>query len=353
MLDSLLLRVDGSARIGTGHVMRCFALAQAWQFAGGRAVFAFAESTPALERRLNGEKMKVELLQADAGSRLDAEKTAALAKRYDCAWVVVDGYQFESEFQRILKQAGLRVLAVDDYGHAGRYYADVVLNQNLHASDSYYRNRDPLTRLLLGPDYVQLRREFPSWRNWQREIPSTGRKLLVTLGGSDPDNSTAKVLEALSLLGENSLEAVVAVGGSNPHYEKLLAQAGALPMPVQVERDVPRMDKWMAWADAAVSSGGTTVWELAFMGLPSIIGQIGPSEEKLVAGLAKLDLFTRLGWFREASPQQIASALSGLLRDAELRDRMSRKARALIDGRGTERVIALLRRTSGSRKKKD
>ncbi len=49
------------------------------------------------------------------------------------------------------------VLAVDDYGHAGHYTADLVLNQNLHAREELYQDREAHTRLLLGNRFALLR----------------------------------------------------------------------------------------------------------------------------------------------------------------------------------------------------
>lgn len=338
----LVIRVDASVRMGTGHVMRMIALARAWERARGRAVFALAQSTPGIEQRLIREQFEIVPVRAEAGSTDDARATATLAQQQGSRWVVVDGYHFGGDFQQALKQAGLRVLVVDDCGHAGHYSADLVLNQNLHATEDYYTDRESYTQLLLGPEYVQLRGEFHQWLHWRREIASVGRRVLVTLGGSDPDNLTAKVLSALAEIGEPELEVGVVIGGSNQHHEGLRTLARSLPAKVFIERDLARMDERMAWADVAVCSGGTTVWELAFMGLPSVIGQIGPAEDALVSGLTRLDLFTRVGWFRDATPGQIATALAALLRDPELRRQMSQKARTLIDGRGTERVVAHL-----------
>src|ERR1700680_624425 len=144
---TLILRSDASTAMGTGHIMRCFALAQAWQDAGGRPVFAIAESTPAIREGLVGDKMEVAPL-VSAGGEDDAQKVAELALRHAAECVVVDGYQFGADYQRQLKAAGLKLLFVDDNGHTGHYSADLVLNQNAHANASFYGSREPYSRLV-------------------------------------------------------------------------------------------------------------------------------------------------------------------------------------------------------------
>ena len=44
---------------------------------------------------------------------------------------MVDGYDFGSKYQADLKSQGLKVLFIDDNGHADYYPADLVLSQNI------------------------------------------------------------------------------------------------------------------------------------------------------------------------------------------------------------------------------
>ncbi len=196
-MADLVLRTDASVAIGTGHVMRCLALAQAWGDAGGRAIFAMAQATPAVEQRLRNEGFEVARVEAQVGSVADAEETASLADAQGASWVVVDGYEFGAEYQANLKGRSMKVLFIDDNGHAAHYSADLVLNQNLHANEELYRSRELSTRLLLGPRFALLRREFTAWRGWRRVVPVVARKVLVTMGGSDPDNFTRKAVDEL------------------------------------------------------------------------------------------------------------------------------------------------------------
>src|SRR5438270_10410528 len=157
-LRSLLIRADASVAIGAGHVMRCMALAQAWQGGGGRAVFAAAQIIPAVARKLQEEGFEVVAIGAEIGSKHDAVRTQELARERHAEWVVVDGYQFDSEYQARIKDAGFRLLFLDDVGRRGRYSADIILNQNIHAREEIYADREQHTRCLLGPGFALLRR---------------------------------------------------------------------------------------------------------------------------------------------------------------------------------------------------
>ncbi len=221
-LPPLLIRADANSHIGTGHVMRCLALAQAWQAAGGKVIFITACESEALRRRLIGEKLEVVALSDPRDWQVVARALAAQPN----AWVALDGYHFDTAYQQRFKDAGHRLLVIDDLAQLDRYVADLVLNQNLGAQGLTYAHQ-PATRLLRGTDYVLLRKEFLSHRETRREAPERARRILVTLGGADPDNVTLTIVRALQRLDADSLEVVVAVGASYPYFDDLQAATGA------------------------------------------------------------------------------------------------------------------------------
>src|SRR5215471_2820005 len=234
-VGTLLVRADASAAIGTGHVMRCLALAQAWLDVGGQVIFAMAQSTDSIRARLTRESCEIVNIARDGN---DLSQTVSLAQSKNCEWLVVDGYQFDGEYQRELKAAGLRGLFLDDYGHSLHYAADLVLNQSISANPTLYADRGPDTRLLLGPRYAMLRREFSPWSNWERKLSPDCHRLLVMMGGSDQANITATVIEGLRQAAIESLDVTVLVGGSNPHVAELQALAASSGLKLQLLRDI-------------------------------------------------------------------------------------------------------------------
>jgi UDP-2,4-diacetamido-2,4,6-trideoxy-beta-L-altropyranose hydrolase len=338
---TLLLRTDASVEIGTGHVMRCLALAQAWQDAGGKVVFAIAEWTPAVLERLEREKIQITRFQA--GSLVsDASQVIALAAEHSASWVVVDGYQFDGDYQRTLKGAGLKVLFVDDLGRLNHYSADLVLNQNVQAEETPYRNRESYTRLLLGPRYALLRREFAVRPAWRREVPDVARRTLVTMGGSDPENATLRVVQAVRKLADEDLEVRVIAGGSNPHVESLEREIHAWPHRVQLLRDVTDMPQSLMWADLAVANAGTISWELCFFGLPAIVVDLADNQQPVARALDERGAAVHVRNFAGLSAAEIAQRIRFLMKNKAARAKLSENARKLVDGKGTARAMLVL-----------
>lgn len=339
MLDEpLLIRADGSPEIGTGHVMRCLALAQAWQAEGG-SVYFIGEITGGLASRLKDEGITVRALKSPPGEKSDALETARKAQAVGASWVVVDGYHFDGSHQRRLREEGVRVLFLDDYGHADHYEAELVLNQNIDAEATLYDNRAEHTELLLGPRYSLLRKEFWPWRESRRTPQREANRVLVTLGGVDPDNCTEIVIGALGRLNREDLRCTVVIGGSNPNESSIAAAAERTDVSVDLRSDVSDMASLMAEHDVAVSAGGSTCWELAFMGIPNIILVLADNQRGIAGGLEEAGTALNLGWHQQVTREEITGRIIELLQNDEKRLRMARKAQRLVDGNGTERVL--------------
>jgi UDP-2,4-diacetamido-2,4,6-trideoxy-beta-L-altropyranose hydrolase len=344
---NLLFRTDASVAIGTGHAMRCLALGQAWQDAGGRAVFAMSESTASLDDRLRSETFELFPVSCVAGSRQDANQTIALAQAQRAEWIAVDGYQFDAEYQRALKDAGLKILFLDDYGHATHYSADLVLNQNVCAEEALYADRESYTQLLLGPRYCLLRREFAVWRNWRREVSRSAHRLLIVMGGSDPENLTARAIEAVQFANVKGLdrpEVTVVVGGSNPNYAMLENTAARSGLKIEVRKNVSNMAELMAATDITVSAAGSICWELCLVALPALLIDVAPNQTALAEDLDRKGCAVHIG-NHTVSAQEIAHQLERLLGSHQLRRSLSERSRELVDGNGASRVVSVIRGT--------
>jgi UDP-2,4-diacetamido-2,4,6-trideoxy-beta-L-altropyranose hydrolase len=337
----LFVRADAGTQMGTGHIMRCLALAQAWQDEGGQCTFLTSAQGNPLLGRLHDEGLEVRLLERVFPDPADLRGVTQALAENPAAWLVLDGYHFDDAYQQGLRRAGARLLVVDDEGRLPAYHADFVLNQNLHAEAVDYVA--PGARLLRGPRFALLRRQFKKWRDWNRTLPEVARKLLITMGGADLDNVTFKVLQALKRLGVRDWEALIVIGAANPHGASLEVGARECPFPARLERGLLDMPAAMAWADIAVAAAGSTCWELCFMGLPSILIELAANQAALSQ---QLDV---LGAAQNAGPQAtvdvlaLADWLESLAGDSRRRAVMSRAGRQVVDGHGASRVVDAIR----------
>jgi UDP-2,4-diacetamido-2,4,6-trideoxy-beta-L-altropyranose hydrolase len=327
--------------------MRCLALAQGWKAQGGQVTFITACQNSDLRQRLSEEGFRVITLERSYPDPADWEVTSQALAAHSDAWVALDGYHFDPAYQHQIKEAEHRLLVIDDMAHLDHYYADVVLNQNINAERLYY-SCEPYARLLLGTQYVLLRSEFLAWWGWQRVTTDVAHKVLVTLGGGDPDNQTLKVVQALQRVDVDELEAVVVVGASNPHFRELQSAVRNSRFAIRLVRNVSNMPELMAWADVAVLAGGSTCWEMAFMGLPTVVLVLAENQQGIAAGLDEAGVVLNLGSYTEVSIAQVANTLVGLLEDQGLRRQMSQRGKELVDGLGSERAVKFLQTQSYS-----
>lgn len=339
---TLIVRADASVRWGTGHVMRCLALAQAWQDLGGRALFLMAETTDAVGQYLRLQGIEVVSVAGEPAGHDDVQQLKQAATRHGAEWVILDGYHFDANYQHELKSDPLKLLWVDDQGTRG-CTADLVLNQNSNAHESMYPERGSYTRLLLGTSYVLLRRQFLAACRQKREIPSRAQRLLITMGGSDPDNLTALAMQALRFVKTAGLRSIIVAGASNPHFDDLQRSASAAGDAIELRSATSSMPELMQAADMALIAGGGTLWELLFMGCPVLSFARNHVQAEILRDLHERNVVHHLGAPEICSPESVAAAIDKLAESPERRSTMSALGQLEVDGEGARRVCDAMR----------
>ncbi|MFM6455177.1 MAG: glycosyltransferase, partial [Planktothrix sp.] len=127
-----------------------------------------------------------------------------------------------------------------------------------------------------------------------------------------------------------------------PHYESLEIAVQDSRFPIRLERNVTNMPGLIAWADVAISAGGSTCWELAFMGLPSILLVLAENQRAVVEGLEKCGCCINLGWHEKLDMGNTALWLHKLLVSLEMRLRISKSLKDLIEGQDLYQLVTLL-----------
>jgi spore coat polysaccharide biosynthesis protein SpsF len=185
---------------------------------------------------------------------------------------------------------------------------------------------------LLGFDPVPYRR---------KEARSGPPQLIVSMGGSDPEDFTRLALKAVMRV-TTLLQARFVIG---PGF----ADSGALAKEIEAAGfealyNVADLAAEFARADLALISFGVTAYELAALGVPSLYLTLTQDHADSASAFCRAGM----GEIVRQDPDSIASALTKLIGDRSRRDAMSESGRATIDGKGAERIAAELAAVSAS-----
>ena len=324
----LTIRADASPGIGTGHVMRCLALAQAAQEQGMPVRVIGRITVPWVLEKLAHTGIPLFTVSGDVPvAELPVDLLAQLGDDSDKGWVVLDGYHFGLDCQQAVRAAGYKLLVIDDYAHLPEYSCDILLNQNIGAEEFCYAG--DVTVKLLGPNFALLREEFIVARNTleERVFPPTPKKILFSLGGGEQVEKLNQIITAFSRVAQPGMEIKAIWGGLDA--EKAKKAFTALPCSVEILDNIDDIPSLMLWADYAISAGGSTCWELCCLGTPFTVEALAENQSALARRLQERGIASSL--------HSLASIFTG--NAADLLSGQSEQGRRCVGGDGAAVVI--------------
>lgn len=329
-----IIRADGNAKIGAGHLMRCLTIAQTLaKRLGDQKEICFWCAEEA-----SGDLVKSHGFQAKVlGTDYRNMETELTEWEKLTSWnniILVDSYYVTDSYLNTLRKYGKVYLLDDMQQHV--YPVDVVINYNAFADKEKYHNlyAGTGTICLVGSDYVPVREQF---LNRDYHVHEKVTDVLITTGGGDIANIAGELLKEI-LCEEVSFHVVS--GRYNPHLEALQELKRIYPE-IHIYHDVKNMAELMQKCDLAITAGGTTIYELAAVGVPFLCFSYAENQEALTEYIGTCEIAGYLGAYhleRQTVMEKLSVLFAEYCHNWDLRMACHRSEKKMIDGKGAERL---------------
>lgn len=331
----IAIRTEATVKIGLGHVSRMLALADELEKSTGDIHFIINDYTVAREL-VESKGYRIIMIDSDLNLRdwkSELEHQTGGIK-FDC--MVVDLYTRTSDMIESYKQHCKALVLIDDLCDLDRYNVNLLINGNVYAEDLDYPVNGR-TQRLLGASYTIIREAFRNIYDVKKVITDSPNRILITFGGSDPENLTLRLVDLLSDF-ETEFKSIDVVAG-NGYTDFVNLKARILDSPhIRLHRNVTDMENFMISADMAVSAAGTTTYELVSMGVPTILISAADNQDQIGKAMAKKGAALFCGKYRQISDQDILDTILRMKTDTGLRKKLSMTGKKIIDCRGPERI---------------
>jgi len=324
-LQRIAFQAAAGPAVGGGHVVRSLSLADALAMQDASCTFFVDAQTI----------RSTQLLSRSSHAVIPHQGPAPPVGSGSFDWTVLDDYVLMAADETPWRKVSRNILVLDDLANR-RHDCDLLVDSTpSRRARDYAALVSPSTRLLLGPNYAPLRGEFALRRAEalaRRETTIHPARLLVSFGLMDPGGITARAVSAISkAMPDLAMDVVL-----GPMAQSLEALKALACPTVTLHYNPPSMPELMIAADLALGAAGSTAWERAALGLPSVALILADNQRTLAQDLAQKGILSTVEQ-NEDWPLVIAT-LKQLRENGESWRTMSRRAALFCDGRGANRV---------------
>ena len=365
---NIAIRTDASSVIGSGHLMRCLAIADELKNRGVSVLFITVSEEQKWIDLIRGSGFSCETIESAHANgvfqtdsdcnethtrsqrygvdwRKDSSQTREIIEGKEIDWLIVDHYGLDWQWESSIRDCVNRILVIDDLADR-THDCDALLDCVYGRTADDYKSLVPGgCELLLGAKYAPLRPDFLKWREFalERRRNFQGvKKILVSLGGTDKSNLTGEVLNQLARLEwTDNIEIEVVVGPGFAHLKRVEDQIASLPNKISLDVGANNMASRIVEVDLGIGAIGVSTWERFCLGLPAV-NLITESHQLAVVKVLKKDNFSGI-LHSSTMASELAPFLKTLMFDQSYYREFTIQCSRVIDGKGLLRLVDFLK----------
>ena len=336
----LFFKTDANEQIGSGHLQRCLNLAEFLKNKH-KVTFIFCD-TPKLILKEIKKNFKIIVFKDNKNILNNAKK---FFKKKDHNYLILDDYSVNYHWEKSISYYFSKVLVIGD--HLDRkHHCDFYLNQNIIDSKSqeYISKKFSNIKCLLGPKYALLDKRYLKYSR-KEKIRDSLKNIIISFGGSDRENLTAKVLDVLSQKKFNKFNIKVAIGKNYKYFDDLIKKYKTNKK-IIFYKGLNSLANINHNSDLSIGAGGITTWERLCLSLPSLVFQVSDNQKVTIDLLRAKRVIVYAGKEKNYNKSNFEKLIKLVIKNYKKISQNMEYGKILVDGRGSMRVSEILFPTS-------
>lgn len=333
---SILFRADGDSTIGLGHIYRCLSLID--MLKDDFNCFFILKSNDTSIIDIIKSYCKVILLN-DQESEVDQLSIIVNSN----VIVVLDGYNFDINYQKKIKSGGAKLVVVDDYAN-NEYFADVIINHGDSSVLKLYKTENK-SKIYAGLNYLMLRKEFLHLASFGKSPKEIGTAY-ICFGGADPNDNTLKAIDACFISGVVG-KVIVVTGAAYIHngIEERISKYKTLSIIHKKNINSNEIIELLSQSQIAICPSSTVSLEVCCAKVGLLTGTVIENQKYIHKELVDLNCALSIGDFNTTTVDLISQKLIVLKNGDVLNQLISNQAK-YIDGKSRNNILSIFQKLS-------
>ena len=332
----LILRADGTSTSGLGHLFRLIALATMFE---DEYEIIFLTKKKSIAEVIPKELNK-RIIPNDISLNNEPEWIAKNYKSNEFI-IIADGYQFNTNYQRQIKEFEFRLVYIDDLA-TEKMYADIVVNHSIGLTINNF-NSVKETTFALGPSYAVLRPTFINAAMKTRKIKSID-EVFICFGGSDLYDLSNTALEGLIEL--DRIKKIHIVLGAGYTHKEIHTTIKKRKNSVFIYNSISEKEIsiLMNRCQLAIVPSSTICYEVCSIKMIVLGGYYVDNQININKGLDECGLIYNAGNFKHLKASDFNEKVQNIMNDQPMNyDKQIKNQTAMFDGQQKARFNDLIR----------
>ncbi|MDB3987462.1 hypothetical protein N9422_02670 [Candidatus Pelagibacter sp.] len=330
MSREIFFRVDGGLEDGLGHIKRCITLSKTIEKNPkfNKPIFIVNKNNEISKRVLKNNNCFYLGVEGKVNTKKEILELIKIISGKNQKILIIDSKRINKKYITTLKKHSKIIIFEDEKKYNTN--PDLIINNNIWAY-KFYKNT---SNKLLGLKFNTISNNFFK----DKAFNVRSKKILISLGGEDPDNISLKILSIVYKLVSN-LKIIVILGHSHPNKSSLFQFCKKKKLNIKIVDSPEDISKYLNNLRFVISAGGLSAYEFASAGVPQLVTILEKHQTKMAKIIEKNNcgkIFTSAEKFLK---KKISDKFINFYNNSSELIKLNKKAKNLINKSGCESII--------------